>query len=81
MIAFSLGDLAFFEGNEAGAKVFYAIWVWALFAFLPGSYSCYPATLNAAYGKEHAGSNYGLMFTAQVKIHILIHEAGNCPGP
>ncbi len=56
------------------------IWIILVYAFYPGTYSCFaPATMRT-FGPEHYAANYGLVFTINVitkkykSIRIVSHN-------
>ena len=68
---FSFGNLVFLEPDSFGARFFYGFWMISLFLFLPGSFSCYPASVSKSFGAKYAASNYGIIFTAAL-IYMTI---------
>ncbi|XP_062609010.1 oxalate:formate antiporter-like [Saccostrea cucullata] len=90
-MVFSTGLFSFFilsfELTSLVGKPLYLIWVCCLFLSFSGNFSLLPTATARAFGKEHYGVNYGMVFTASVisspiaalltsKLKVVIHWYG-----
>ncbi|XP_072034077.1 apicoplast pyruvate carrier 1-like [Amphiura filiformis] len=61
---FAVLMLTFMATPDGGNAMFF-IWVCALFFTFGGNFSLFPTATARAFGTEHVGTNYGLLFTNQ----------------
>ena len=70
-LSFSFVDLAFWEVNSLGAKLFYGFWLCAIYAVFPGVYATMAPGILSTFGPKYYSSNYGLVYTQNVKCIFL----------
>jgi len=49
-----------------GGQYMYSVWICALYMALSGSFVLFPTCVSRTFGPEHAGTNYGLVFSNSV---------------
>merc|ERR1719384_2765019 len=53
-------------------KVGFTIWIWAIYATFPGTYSTQPAVTTQTFGHKHGGTIYGFLFTSDIVNNLLV---------
>merc|ERR1719427_2140320 len=53
-------------------KVGFTIWIWAIYATFPGTYSTQPAVTTQTFGHKYGGTIYGFLFTSDIVNNLLV---------
>ncbi|XP_013778886.1 uncharacterized protein LOC106463409 [Limulus polyphemus] len=60
-----------FIATPQGEKVMFSVWVFLIFFTFSGLFVLFPTTTAQTFGPMHAGTNYGLIFTAPALSSLL----------
>jgi len=60
------------EPTSLVTKVFYALWVWAIFFTFPGTYSTQPAVTTETFGHKYGGFIYAFLFSSDIINNLLV---------
>jgi len=55
-----------------GGKIAFTIWIWAIYATFPGTYSTQPAVTTQTFGHKYGGTIYGFLFTSDIINNLLV---------
>merc|ERR1711974_372911 len=55
-----------------GGKITFIIWIWAIYATFPGTYSTQPAVTTQTFGHKYGGTIYGFLFTSDILNNLLV---------
>merc|ERR1719184_220420 len=55
-----------------GGKITFIIWIWAIYATFPGTYSTQPAVTTQTFGHKYGGTIYGFLFTSDIINNLLV---------
>jgi len=53
-------------------KVGFTVWIWAIYATFPGTYSTQPAVTTQTFGHKYGGTIYGFLFTSDIINNLLV---------
>merc|ERR1719334_1942099 len=55
-----------------GGKIAFTVWIWAIYATFPGTYSTQPAVTTQTFGHKYGGTIYGFLFTSDIVNNLLV---------
>merc|ERR1719402_1029856 len=53
-------------------KVGFTIWIWAIYATFPGTYSTQPAVTTQTFGHKYGGFIYAFLFSSDIVNNLLV---------
>jgi len=53
-------------------QVGFTVWIWAIYATFPGTYSTQPAVTTQTFGHKYGGTIYGFLFTSDIINNLLV---------
>merc|ERR1719305_1351610 len=56
----------------AMGRVWFMIWIWAIYFTFPGTYSTQPAVTTQTFGHKHGGFIYAFLFSSDIINNLLV---------
>merc|ERR1719402_1962785 len=53
-------------------KVGFTIWIWAIYATFPGTYSTQPAVTTQTFGHKYGGFIYAFLFSSDIVNNLMV---------
>jgi len=64
--------VATLPATSQGGKLAFTVWIWAIYATFPGTYSTQPAVTTQTFGHKYGGTIYGFLFTSDIINNFLV---------
>lgn len=71
-LAFSFVDLSAFAYNSLGSRIFYGVWICALYSMFPGMYATFAPSTRDTFGPQFFEANFGLIFTQNIVNSLMM---------
>ncbi|TRY67487.1 hypothetical protein TCAL_07649 [Tigriopus californicus] len=71
-LAFSFVDLAAIDYDSLGSRIFYGVWICALYSMFPGMYATFAPSTRDTFGPQFFEANFGLIFTQNIVNSLMM---------